>query len=185
MKTLEDFEHLVENALGEQNRGESIAFATVERKSGGSDRQHSLYEHRSRQSPRGNRFHLDRAGVAAHCDQHGSEISHAAARLRNLAMHSCRAQNGRVESAITQRDSAYRRHRRRHTAQTPDHLDGPRARHRLLQYLGYRMAGGKGKTGRQYASKVRSITCLRLRPIIVFLHLSGSTDAFDFRPCDP
>jgi hypothetical protein len=118
MKTLEDFEHLVENALGEQNRGESIAFATVERKSGGSDRQHSLYEHRSRQSPRGNRFHLDRAGVASHCDQHGSEISHAAARPRNLAMHSCRAQDGRVESALTQRDSAYRRQRKADCANT-------------------------------------------------------------------
>jgi hypothetical protein len=55
----------------------------------------------------------------------------------------------------------------------------------ILDYPGYRMAGGKGKTGRQYASKVRSITCLRLRPIIVFLHLTGSADAFDFHPCDP
>ena len=34
MKTLEDFEHLVEKALGEQDRGESVVFATVERKSG-------------------------------------------------------------------------------------------------------------------------------------------------------
>jgi len=55
----------------------------------------------------------------------------------------------------------------------------------ILDYPGYRMAGGKGKTGRQYASKVRSITCLRLRPIIVFLHLTESADAFDFHPCDP
>ena len=34
MKTLEDFEHLVEKALAEQERGESVVFATVERKSG-------------------------------------------------------------------------------------------------------------------------------------------------------
>jgi N-acetyltransferase len=34
MKTSEDFEHLVEKALGEQERGESVVFATVERKSG-------------------------------------------------------------------------------------------------------------------------------------------------------
>ncbi|MGA8441802.1 MAG: GNAT family protein [Candidatus Sulfotelmatobacter sp.] len=34
MKTLEDFEHLVEKALGEQGRGESVVFATVELKSG-------------------------------------------------------------------------------------------------------------------------------------------------------
>jgi N-acetyltransferase len=34
MKTAEDFEHLVEKALGEQERGESVVFATVERGSG-------------------------------------------------------------------------------------------------------------------------------------------------------
>jgi N-acetyltransferase len=34
MKTHEDFERLIEKALGEQERGESVVFATVERKSG-------------------------------------------------------------------------------------------------------------------------------------------------------
>jgi RimJ/RimL family protein N-acetyltransferase len=34
MKTQEDFERLVEKAFGEQERGESVAFATVERNSG-------------------------------------------------------------------------------------------------------------------------------------------------------
>lgn len=34
MKTFEDFERLVEKARGEQERGESVVFATVERKSG-------------------------------------------------------------------------------------------------------------------------------------------------------
>ncbi len=34
MKTIEDFEHLVEKALSEQERGESVVFATVESKSG-------------------------------------------------------------------------------------------------------------------------------------------------------
>jgi len=34
MKTFEDFEGLIEKALGEQERGESVVFATVERKSG-------------------------------------------------------------------------------------------------------------------------------------------------------
>jgi RimJ/RimL family protein N-acetyltransferase len=34
LKTSEDFEHLVDRALGEQERGESVVFATVERKSG-------------------------------------------------------------------------------------------------------------------------------------------------------
>ncbi|MFZ0275417.1 MAG: GNAT family protein [Candidatus Sulfotelmatobacter sp.] len=34
MKAREDFEHLIEKALGEQERGESVVFATVERKSG-------------------------------------------------------------------------------------------------------------------------------------------------------
>jgi len=34
MKTAEDFEQLVEKALGEQARGESVVFATVERSSG-------------------------------------------------------------------------------------------------------------------------------------------------------
>jgi RimJ/RimL family protein N-acetyltransferase len=34
MKTPEDFERLIEKGLGEQERGESVVFATVERKSG-------------------------------------------------------------------------------------------------------------------------------------------------------
>jgi RimJ/RimL family protein N-acetyltransferase len=34
MKTLEDFEHVVEKALAEQKRGESVVFATLERESG-------------------------------------------------------------------------------------------------------------------------------------------------------
>jgi len=34
MKSPEDFERLIEKALGEQERGESVVFATVERKSG-------------------------------------------------------------------------------------------------------------------------------------------------------
>ncbi len=34
MRTIEDFEQLVEKALGEQERGDSVAFATVELKSG-------------------------------------------------------------------------------------------------------------------------------------------------------
>jgi RimJ/RimL family protein N-acetyltransferase len=34
VKTPEDFQRLVENALGEQERGESVVFATVERTSG-------------------------------------------------------------------------------------------------------------------------------------------------------
>jgi len=34
MQTPEDFKHLVEKALGEQERGESVVFATVERNSG-------------------------------------------------------------------------------------------------------------------------------------------------------
>jgi RimJ/RimL family protein N-acetyltransferase len=34
MKTIEDFEQLVEKALGEQERGDSVVFATVELKSG-------------------------------------------------------------------------------------------------------------------------------------------------------
>jgi N-acetyltransferase len=34
MKTLEDFQHLMEKSLGEQQRGESVVFATIERSSG-------------------------------------------------------------------------------------------------------------------------------------------------------
>jgi hypothetical protein len=34
MKTPEDFEHVVEKALAEQERGESVVFSTVERRSG-------------------------------------------------------------------------------------------------------------------------------------------------------
>jgi RimJ/RimL family protein N-acetyltransferase len=69
MKTSEDFEQLVENALGEQARSESMVFATVERSSGkviGSTRFMNIESH---QSPNGDRVHVDRASVAANCRQ--------------------------------------------------------------------------------------------------------------------
>ena len=147
MKTPEDFERLVEKALAEQERGESVVFATVERNSGQRNRQHSLHEHRSHQSQRGNWFHVDRSSVAANRRQHGSEISDAASRLRSLEMHSRRTQNRRVESEIAERDSANRRKRGRHTAQASAHLDRPRARYGLLQHSGYRVAGGESHAG--------------------------------------
>ena len=50
MKTREDFEQLVEKAFSEQERGESVVFATVEARNRARHRQHAFYEHRPHQS---------------------------------------------------------------------------------------------------------------------------------------
>src|SRR5580658_1863010 len=62
-------------------------------------------------------------------------------------MHSRRTEDGRAESEVAERDSPPRRERGRHVAQAPDHVDGPRARHGLLQHSGYRVARGEEAFG--------------------------------------
>ncbi len=101
MKTREDFERLVEKAFDEQERGESIVFATVERGSGrviGSTRFMNI-DRINRRVEIGSTWIAP--AVAAHRRQYRSKISDAAARLRSVGMHSRRTENRRTESEIT------------------------------------------------------------------------------------
>ena len=78
MRTVADFQGLVEKAFEEQERGESVVFATLERS--------------SQKVVGSTRFiNIDRVNctrLAAHGNQHRSEISDAAARVRSMEMHS-------------------------------------------------------------------------------------------------
>jgi len=112
MKTREDFLSLVQKAFQEQERGESVVFATVEQSSGTSS-QHSLHEYRPHQSPGGDRVHLDRARVAAHRRQHRSQIFDAESRVRSLEMLSRRTEDGCSESEVTERHPAHRRKKKK------------------------------------------------------------------------
>src|ERR1035437_4871288 len=77
MKTPQDFERLIEKAFDEQERGESIVFATLERKSG-----RTIGSTRFMNIDRTNRrVEMDRAGVATDGRQYRSKISDAAARV--------------------------------------------------------------------------------------------------------
>jgi hypothetical protein len=72
IKTREDFQRLVEKAFDEQERGESVVFATVERSSGlviGSTRFMNIDRINRRVE---NRFHMDRTCMAAHRREHRS-----------------------------------------------------------------------------------------------------------------
>ena len=81
MKTPEDFQRLIDKAFEEQERGESVVFATVERSSGrviGSTRFMNI-DRVNRQGR--DRVDLDRTRMAAHGRQHRGEVSDAAARV--------------------------------------------------------------------------------------------------------
>ena len=84
MRTVADFQLLVEKAFEEQERGESVVFATIERSS-----EKVIGSTRFMNIDRVNRrVYLDRARQATHGNRHRSKIPDAASRLRSVAMHS-------------------------------------------------------------------------------------------------
>ncbi len=88
MRTVADFQLLVEKAFAEQERGESVVFATIERSSQkviGSTRFMNI-DRVNRRVEIGSTWIAPR--LATHGNQHRSEIPGAASRLRSVAMHS-------------------------------------------------------------------------------------------------
>jgi len=116
MKTPEDFERLIDKAFAEQEHGESVVFATVQRESGrviGSTRF----------------MNIDRANRRVEI---GSTWI-APAWQRTAVNTEAKCLMLRHAFEVAQRNSPPGRQRRRHAAQTLDHLDRPRARYGVLQ----------------------------------------------------
>jgi hypothetical protein len=119
MKTSHDVEKFVGKIFEEQERGESVAFATVERSSGrviGSTRF----------------MNIDRVNRRVEI---GSTWI-APPRVRSMGLFSCRTQDRCAESEVAQRNPAHRSQRGRHAAPSRPYLDWPRAGFRVLQHSG-------------------------------------------------
>ena len=134
MKSPEDFQRLVDKAFTEQQRGESVVFATVERKSG-----RAIGSTRFMNIDRGNRrVEIGSTWIAPAwqrtAGEHGSKISDAAACLRSVAVFSRGIEDGCAQRKIPQCNSAHRCERRRHAATARAHVDRPRSRQRVFQH---------------------------------------------------
>jgi len=138
------FRRLIEKALGEQERGESVVFATVERKSGqviGSTRFMNI-DRANRHVEIGSTWIApawQRTAVNTEAKflmlRHAFEVwQYTRVELKNRC----------TESEISRRDPSHRRERRRHAAPACGHMDRPRARLSLLQHSGFGVAGGEG-----------------------------------------
>src|ERR1700677_2350126 len=149
MKTLEDFERLLEKFLAEQERGESVVFATVERAFGrviGSTRFMNI-------DRVNRRVEIGSTWIAA--AWHRTAVNTEAKYL--MLRHAFEVwQCMRVElktDALNQRSRnaimRIRCKRRRHLAQAFNYFHRPRARHGLLQHSRPRMAGSKAQAGNQ------------------------------------
>src|ERR1700756_2366527 len=104
------------------------------------DWQHAIYEHRSRQSAGGGWSYVDCSGVATNrCEQRG-EVSDAAACIRGLGLHAGGTEDRCAESEVTQCDPADWSEGRRDASAAYTYMDRARARHRVLQHPGQRMA---------------------------------------------
>jgi RimJ/RimL family protein N-acetyltransferase len=152
MKTREDFQRLVEKAFDEQERGESVVFATVERRSGqviGSTRFMNI--------DRANRrVEIGSTWIAPAWQRTAVNTEAKSLMLRHaFEVWNC----FRVELKT---DGLNRRSRNAilHTAQTSDHLDRPRARHSLLQHPRYGVAGSEGEAGSLACAENRFKECL-------------------------
>src|SRR5579872_5139287 len=133
MRTTQDFERWADKALLEQQRGESLVFVTVERKTGqaiGSTRFMNI----DREPASGDRINLDRTRMAKNGRKHGSQILDAAPCFRRMGLHPRRTEDRCLESEIAHRNRADRSEGRRNSTTTLDYVDGTSTRHRLLQH---------------------------------------------------
>ena len=145
IKTREDFQQVVDKALAEQERGESVVFATVERASGqviGSTRFMNI--------DRANRrVEIGWTWIAPAWQRTAVNTEAKFLMLRHtFEVWQCirvELKTDALNQKSPQRDSSPRRKGRRHAAQARDHMDRPRARFSLLQHPGYGVAGGEGE----------------------------------------
>lgn len=136
MRTRADFEALIAKTLAEQERGESVAFATVERGSGriiGSTRFMNIDRINRRVEIGSTWIAPAWQRTAVNTEAKYLMLRHA---FEAWGCMSGRAQDRCAERTIAQRDSAHWREGRRHAAAACDHLDGTRSRFGVLQHPG-------------------------------------------------
>jgi RimJ/RimL family protein N-acetyltransferase len=133
MQKPEDFDQMVAKTLAEQERGESVAFATVERSSGaviGSTRFMNI-DRVNRRAEIGSTW------IAPAWQRTGVNTEAKYLMLRHaFEVWGCIRveENGCAQSEITQRDPAPGRERGRDIEATSHHMEWARARYGLLQH---------------------------------------------------
>jgi RimJ/RimL family protein N-acetyltransferase len=133
VKTPEDFQRLIEKAFDEQQRGESVVFATVEQSSGrviGSTRFMNIDRVNRRVEIGSTWIAPAWQRTTVNTEAKYLMLRHALKR----GMHAGGTQDRRVESEVAQCDFAHRCERRRDVATAPDHLDRARARDGIFQH---------------------------------------------------
>ncbi len=140
MKTAEDFQRLVEKAFDEQERGESVVFATIERSSGrviGSTRFMNI-DRVNRRVEIGSTWIVP----AWQRTRVNTEAKYLMLRQAFEVWGCVRVElkTDALESEVAQRHSAHRCERRRDVATAPDHMDRASARHGIFQHPRQRVA---------------------------------------------
>jgi RimJ/RimL family protein N-acetyltransferase len=142
MKTRDDFHRVVEKALQEQERGESVVFSTMERSSGrviGSTRYMNI-DRANRRVEIGSTWMAPAwQRTAANTEAKFLMLRHA---FEIWGCMRLELKTDALNHKITQCHPAARRKRRRHIPQAPDHINGPHPRHRIFQHSGHGMAAG-------------------------------------------
>ncbi|MGD1078933.1 MAG: GNAT family N-acetyltransferase [Candidatus Sulfotelmatobacter sp.] len=147
MKTPQDFERVIAKAFDEQESGESVVFATVERKSGltiGSTRFMNI-------DRTNRRVEIGSTWIAPAWQRTAINTEAKCLMLRHaFEVWNClrvELKRGCSEPEVTQRDFTHRRETRRHTASPPDHLERSSAGYGLFQRSRQRMARGESEAG--------------------------------------
>src|SRR5579864_232910 len=111
------------------------------------DWQHAIYEHRSGQPAGGDWIYVDCPGVATNRCEYRSKVSDAAACLRGLGLHAGGTEDRCAESEVTQCDPADWSEGRGDASAAYTYMDSARARHRVFQHSGQRMARSERAAG--------------------------------------
>jgi RimJ/RimL family protein N-acetyltransferase len=189
MKTREDFQRLVEKAFDEQERGESVVFATVERRSGqviGStrfmniDRANRRVEigstwiapawQRTAVNTEAKYLMLRHAFEVWNCFRVELKTDGLNQRSRNAILRIGAKEEGTLRKTL-------------------DHLDRPRARHGLLQHSGYGVAGSEIRPGTENTLSIKRVPALaRFLPkggdfhsLVLFFATPAATSAMPYR----
>ena len=159
MKTRDDFQHLLEKAFDEQEHGDSVVFATVERGSGqviGSTRFMNI-DRANRRVEIGSTWIIPAwQRTAVNTEAKYLMLRHAFEVWQCIRVElKTDALNQKSRNAILRIGA-----RRRNAAQARDHLDRTGPRLGLLQHPGYRVAGSEGEAGSEAGAESCVKECL-------------------------
>jgi len=134
MRTPEDFRKLVDKVFEEQDRGESVAFATVERSSGrtiGSTRFMNIDRTNRRVEIGSTWIAPPWQRTAVNTEAKYLMLRHAFETWKCIRVE---LKTDAAESEVAECDPANRGEGRRNAAAASDHVDGPSARHGVFQH---------------------------------------------------